>query len=327
MAYSATGVLQIYHEVQVMSLCGVHCLNTLLQSNAFNEVDLSQIAHELDRKEREVMAEGGLSSEDYLKFVAADSQNVSEEGNFSIQVLSEALKVYNISCLPNNHSKISGLKNEPHTQEAFICNLREHWFTVRKIEGVWYNLNSCNAMPEKISEFYLSAFLAQLEAEHYTIFVVVGKLPIPDQSMDVAPSGRWWSLEAMEKEKASQSREANFSDALKNTFQNMQGLLANAGGQMQQALGQVAGTSNSEEGDFEDADLKAAIQESLRANNQSGEISKNAASQQTTSQQENFRQSDESDVVERDRDLARALAASLEEYNNSQDENQSQPQR
>jgi len=321
MAYSATGVLQIYHEVQVMSLCGVHCLNTLLQSNAFNEVDLSQIAHELDRKEREVMAEGGLSSEDYLKFVAADSQNVSEEGNFSIQVLSEALKVYNITCLPNNHSRISGLKNEPHTQDAFICNLREHWFTVRKIEGVWYNLNSCNAMPEKISEFYLSAFLAQLEAEHYTIFVVVGKLPLPDQSMDVAPSGRWWSLEAMEKEKESQSREANFSDALKNTFQNMQGLLANAGGQMQQALHQVVGTS--QEGDFEDADLKAAIQESLRAN------TSNQRERENTTKNEQENQS-----VERDGDLARALAASLEEYNNSnsnnqgnsQGENQSPPQ-
>ncbi len=44
----------VYHEQQVMSMCGVHCLNTLLQANAFTEVDLAQIAHELDRREREV---------------------------------------------------------------------------------------------------------------------------------------------------------------------------------------------------------------------------------------------------------------------------------
>ena len=44
----------VYHEQQVMSMCGVHCLNSLLQANAFTEVDLSQIAHELDRREREV---------------------------------------------------------------------------------------------------------------------------------------------------------------------------------------------------------------------------------------------------------------------------------
>jgi ataxin-3 len=64
-----------------------------------------------------------------------------------------------------NHSKIVGIKNEPQLQEAFICNLREHWFTVRKLDGVWYNLNSCNGMPERISEFYLSAFLAQVSGK------------------------------------------------------------------------------------------------------------------------------------------------------------------
>ena len=78
--------LAIYHEKQVSQMCGVHCLNTLLQANAFNEVDLAQIAQELDRRERALMAEAGLDNEDYLKFVAADSQNVSDEGNFSIQV-------------------------------------------------------------------------------------------------------------------------------------------------------------------------------------------------------------------------------------------------
>jgi ataxin-3 len=105
MAYSDSegGPLEIYHEKQVASLCGVHCLNTLLQANAFNAIDLSQIAQELDRREREVLAEGGMSSKDYLAFVAGDSQNVSDEGNFSIQVLSEALKVYNISCVPINN--------------------------------------------------------------------------------------------------------------------------------------------------------------------------------------------------------------------------------
>ena len=67
MAACASTSERVYHETQVMSMCGVHCLNTLLQANAFNEVDLAQIAHELDRREREVMAEGGITSEDYLK--------------------------------------------------------------------------------------------------------------------------------------------------------------------------------------------------------------------------------------------------------------------
>ena len=32
------------------------------------------------------MAEGGMESEDYLKYVAEDSGNVAADGNFSVQV-------------------------------------------------------------------------------------------------------------------------------------------------------------------------------------------------------------------------------------------------
>ena len=45
-----------------------------------------QIALELDRQERAFMAEGGMESEDYLRYVAEDSGNVAADGNFSVQV-------------------------------------------------------------------------------------------------------------------------------------------------------------------------------------------------------------------------------------------------
>ena len=45
-----------------------------------------QIALELDRQERAFMAEGGMDSEDYLRYVAEDSGNVAADGNFSVQV-------------------------------------------------------------------------------------------------------------------------------------------------------------------------------------------------------------------------------------------------
>jgi ataxin-3 len=45
-------------------------------------------------------------------------------------------------------------------KQGFICNSSDHWFSLRKIENVWYNLNSTNKrLPEIISDFYLSAFL------------------------------------------------------------------------------------------------------------------------------------------------------------------------
>ena len=45
-----------------------------------------QIALALDEQERAFMAEGGLTSKDYLKFAAEESGNVANDGMFSIQV-------------------------------------------------------------------------------------------------------------------------------------------------------------------------------------------------------------------------------------------------
>lgn len=48
-----------------------------------------QIALELDQQERAFMAEGGMESEDYLKYMAEESGNVAADGNFSVQVCVE----------------------------------------------------------------------------------------------------------------------------------------------------------------------------------------------------------------------------------------------
>ena len=42
----------IYHEKQVASLCGQHCLNNLLQGPYFTSFNLADIANELDTQER-----------------------------------------------------------------------------------------------------------------------------------------------------------------------------------------------------------------------------------------------------------------------------------
>jgi len=52
------------------ALCGVHCLNNLLQGSYFTEIDLMNIAHEMDAVERALMAEQGTDTTDFLKFMA-----------------------------------------------------------------------------------------------------------------------------------------------------------------------------------------------------------------------------------------------------------------
>lgn len=179
----------LYHENQIAGLCGLHCINTLLQGPVFNEIDLMHIAQEVDRKEREVMSEGGLESEDYKKFIEEGSHNVSLDGNFNVEVLSEALAVWDLKVVRLGSSEDTN--RNPLLEEAFICNLAAHWLTVRKVEGSWFNFNSVFRAPEPLSEFYLSVFLDSLQAEGYSIFIVKGRLP-PPQPID--PTSPNWKL-------------------------------------------------------------------------------------------------------------------------------------
>ncbi|TKC51316.1 hypothetical protein EI555_020752, partial [Monodon monoceros] len=139
-----------------------HCLNNLLQGEYFSPVELSSIAHQLDEEERMRMAEGGVTSEDYRTF---------------LQVISNALKVWGLELILFNSPEYQRLRIDPINERSFICNYKEHWFTVRKLGKQWFNLNSLLTGPELISDTYLALFLAQLQQEGYSIFVVKGDLP------------------------------------------------------------------------------------------------------------------------------------------------------
>ncbi|XP_036267496.1 ataxin-3 isoform X1 [Pipistrellus kuhlii] len=167
----------IFHEKQEGSLCAQHCLNNLLQGEYFSPVELSSIAHQLDEEERMRMAEGGVTSEDYRTFIQQPSGNMDDSGFFSIQVISNALKVWGLELILFNSPEYQRLGIDPINERSFICNYKEHWFTVRKLGKQWFNLNSLLTGPELISDTYLALFLAQLQQEGYSIFVVKGDLP------------------------------------------------------------------------------------------------------------------------------------------------------
>ncbi|TRY69699.1 hypothetical protein DNTS_008908, partial [Danionella cerebrum] len=174
------------------SLCAQHCLNNLLQGEYFSPVELSSIAHQLDEEERMRMAEGGVQSVEYQTFLevhnihkcTTDSRllpacltqrcalylqqpsgNMDDSGFFSIQVISNALSVWGLEIILFNSREYQMLRIDPIHEKAFICNYKEHWFTVRKLGR------------QLISDTYLALFLAQLQQEGYSIFVVRGNLP------------------------------------------------------------------------------------------------------------------------------------------------------
>jgi hypothetical protein len=71
--------------------------------------------------------------------------------------------------------------------EAILFNSSTHWFTIRKIEEIWFNLNSTNALPgpEIISDFYLSAFIQGTVDAGYTNFLVKNLPPLASTSSEI----------------------------------------------------------------------------------------------------------------------------------------------
>ena len=75
----------------------MHALNNLLQASYFSEIDLMELARQLDQQERSL-----LDDSPKLK-----SQNVSDEGDFSIGVIVAALEVWGVSIIPITHPSIT----------------------------------------------------------------------------------------------------------------------------------------------------------------------------------------------------------------------------
>ncbi|KAF9914987.1 Ataxin-3 [Lobosporangium transversale] len=159
----------IFHEQQEGNLCAQHCLNALLQGPYFTAIDLAELARQLDQKEQDALGNTGS------RFYPVKSQNMDDSGFFSVQVLSHALTIWNIQIIPWGSKEVSDAKAEPERETAFICNLNEHWYTLRRFGPStqrWYDLNSMHSQPRHMSATYLGMTLSQLEAEGYSIFVV-----------------------------------------------------------------------------------------------------------------------------------------------------------
>ncbi|XP_066281157.1 ataxin-3-like isoform X2 [Branchiostoma lanceolatum] len=172
-----TDVPWIIKFQQEGSLCAQHCLNALLQGEYFTAVDLASFAQQLDEAERERMAEGGTTTAEYQHFLQQPSSNMDDSGFFSIQVISRALEVWCLRLVPITSQEYLETSEHPTQEQAFICNFREHWLSIRKLGYQWFNLNSLLIGPELISDTYLSLFLAQLQQEGYSIYSVRGTVP------------------------------------------------------------------------------------------------------------------------------------------------------
>ena len=163
----------VYFEKQSDDrLCGLHCLNNLLQGPYLDVITLSEIGIELDKKEQELT---GLHSQN----------NVDPDGNFGIQVLEKALNMYGVQLqLLKKRQAINYIEGGANDVEALIFNSSTHWYSIRRINGIWFDLNSTNTSPgpEIISDFYLSAFIQGAEDIGYTNFLVKNLPKLPERN-------------------------------------------------------------------------------------------------------------------------------------------------
>lgn len=166
-------VHMIYHERQqeASNLCAQHALNSLLQGNYFTAPDLSEFARKLDALEESSRYDDANR--------ARTSTNMDDTGFFSVQVLEEALNIWNLSLVRWRSEAMRPYQNEPHNQTAFVLNQNQHWYTLRRFgdlsipgDGHWFNLDSNKRQPQWISKLYLGMFLQQAESDGYSIFTV-----------------------------------------------------------------------------------------------------------------------------------------------------------
>ncbi|EJU04355.1 Josephin-domain-containing protein [Dacryopinax primogenitus] len=172
----------VYHEKQEPGTmtCGQYALNALLQGHYFGEEDLANIGRGLDHAEHhiEVDASGRASS------------NVDETGFFSVQVLEQALQVWNLSLDNWRSAEMRPFNSRPEDQFAFVLNHAQHWFIIRRFgppPGYWYNLNSFHDA-QWLSHTYLGMFLNQAETEGYTIFAVRPLNPEAPNAIPICPA-------------------------------------------------------------------------------------------------------------------------------------------
>lgn len=61
-----------------------------------------------------------------------ESSNFDDSGYFSIQVLNRALQIWALDLIPIGSTDAQGALEDPTKEVAFICNLQNHWLTLRR---------------------------------------------------------------------------------------------------------------------------------------------------------------------------------------------------
>ncbi|KAG0590468.1 hypothetical protein KC19_1G101800 [Ceratodon purpureus] len=146
----------LYHERQHFQFCLLHCLNNLLQGeNCFTRDELDSIADGLPT------AITGSSVPNPLSLIFKPHRN-TVTGNYDANVLISALNARGreavwfdrrkgvedlLSEVAGYGDRLLGMIVNFSTKKWLGMWQGRHWVAIRKLQGMWYNLDSDNAAP------------------------------------------------------------------------------------------------------------------------------------------------------------------------------------
>lgn len=195
----------VYHERQLGNLCGVHCVNNLLQGPRFGPGDLAEIGARLDKKEARLLRGAGVPgcrSENY--------DDKADGGNFSVQVLRVALARAGLKLLPAEHPDGKEKMNNPaRASAAFVVQRHNHWFALREAGSSWWDLDSLLDRPKPLDESQLAARLEGSSGSSSNVFLVMGGR-LPEAKID-GGSCNWHDAEKLLAEMNPEASTALFS--------------------------------------------------------------------------------------------------------------------
>ncbi|UJR29075.1 hypothetical protein I4U23_010289 [Adineta vaga] len=147
----------IYHERQEFLRCGIHSLNNLFQiPHLFTHKHLDAIVHEFDKNSY---------NNDYGRFYI---------GDYDLRVLIEAIKRCGYYVRQVNFYNGESLQHLPwDSYFGLLININSnHWFTIKNLQGIYYNLDSTFSKPSQIgSKNDLVNYLIKLIYKFRNIYI------------------------------------------------------------------------------------------------------------------------------------------------------------
>lgn len=170
---------EVYHERQTLYRCGLHALNNVLQGPVFTQTILEDACEELN-------AMTGTDGLNPMAWIWNPHRAPFKLGNYDINVLTFVLQHqgYTMQWL-DKRQPVDEKVVDFNQVEGILCNVvlstllstlwtQRHWFALRKIAGICYNLDSKLAAPMAFAtETACYKFLQELvdtgECEVFTI--------------------------------------------------------------------------------------------------------------------------------------------------------------